>query len=210
MVADLHRMCQVDFCWVMLLIQIPHLHWHDRFILREPMTDLITEQLKTQSGIICKCCDSLAIEPAAFFLQCHRHIKMIQVDEGLDAMIDQSGEVLAIKCHRLLIDRPSSFWQQATPLDRGSKRIKTDLFHQRHIFWVTLQQLDGIFGSPFLIKTFWLRCVPIVPNRIAFAIIGHSSFSLWTAGGGPPPKIFRKMQVSHGQSPALCLTRDSR
>ena len=104
------------------IIKIAKLNRDNRFIKGDPLVNQIPIGLETKTRIFLVSIGGFFIFPTIpLLLKSHRQIKMIEVDQEVNPFFLYLFKDTAVEINACLVDLPSSFWENAGPLDRGPK-----------------------------------------------------------------------------------------
>ncbi len=106
MIGDLDGALEIHHVRIMEVVQIASLDRDDRFVVREPFRHAVPEQLEADLGIVDVTCDDFPALPATLLLQRERHVEVVQVDEGLDAGLDQLVDHAIVEVDGERVDLP--------------------------------------------------------------------------------------------------------
>ena len=194
-VGNLCRGLRVDLAGIVVLLQIAALHVHDGLVERVPALDDVAEQLERNAGIAFVEVDDLAAFPAAALLQGDGHVEVEQVHEGLDALVAQRAEHVAVELDGLGVGVALRIGQQARPADRGAEGVLPRLVQQLDILAPMLEERRRVGWTDAAVELVGLLLEPEVPDIRGLVIGGMSALRLGRARGTTEVEPFRELDV---------------
>ncbi len=194
-VGNLCRGLRVDPAGIVVLLQIAALHVHDGLVERVPALDDVAEQLERNAGIAFVEVDDLAAFPAAALLQGDGHVEVEQVHEGLDVLVAQRAEHVAVELDGLGVGVALRIGQQARPADRGAEGVLPRLVQQLDILAPMLEERRRVGWTDAAVELVGLLLEPEVPDIRGLVIGGMGALRLGRARGTTEVEPFRELDV---------------
>ena len=165
-----------------------------RLIEGKEMADAVRKMGSHELRILIKPFRRLRIQPAASLMKRIGKIPVIQRHIRLNAVFNEAVYKMIIIGETFLIDLSGSFRQDPGPVYRKTVRLQSHLFHDRHIFFVTVVLITGHITCMMLIDMTVLF-TEYIPDVQSFSIFISGTFHLIGSGCGSPYEIFSEAHI---------------
>ena len=169
-----------------------------RLVVGDPVLRSVAQTTGHDGGVFGKSEGGVAGRPAAAVLQGLRQVKVVQGNEGLDAVGEEGVHQAVVEVQAFPVHLPGALGQHPGPGDREAIGLQADLGHQVHVLGpaviVVGSHVAGL-AAPNPAGTVHEG----IPHRRTAAVLVPSALNLIGGGGGAPEEARREMKsVVHG------------
>ena len=162
-----------------------------RLVERHPVLDAVAQVRREQRGVVGEPAHDLRVGEAAAVLQRLRQVPVEEVDQRLDARVEQGVDEALVEVEAGLVDRAGPRRQDARPADAEAVRARAELGHQPHVLRVAVVVVAGDVARAAVGDGARLAGEG-VPDRRSSAVLGRRSLDLVGGGGEAPGEVGRE------------------
>ena len=170
---------------------ISHHDEHLRLVEGHPVLDILGKCVHRNLHIIQIQVDDLRGFPSAQPIHPHRHVPVIQGDQGLDAIGFQFVNQIPIEGNPFFIHF-ALLRHDPRPADGETVALQPHLLHQRHVFLPAVIMITGFVAGFAVLQMFR---VGYVPDAGGLSVNVPCAFNLRGSTGRAPEKIFWKWHI---------------
>ena len=186
-------------------LRVPHallialLGLDDGLVKGEPVLDLLAKLAEGNVGVMSVRLDDLTALPTTTVKEVGGHVKVVQVDERLQAGLARGTEQLVIPRGALLIEVAVSI-EQATPLDGGAVGIQAQVLQNAKVLLVFSHKVIASIRANAVIERIQILDGPGIPQVLELAALVPLTLSLRAGHSGAKEEVTGQLILSH-QSP---------
>ena len=162
-----------------------------RLVERHPILDAVAQGRREQRGVVGEPAHDLRVGEAAAVLQRLRQVPMEQVDQWLDARVEQGVDEALVEVEAGLVDGAGPRGQHARPADAEAIGARPQVGHQPDVLRVAVVVVAGDVAGAAIGDRARLAGEG-VPDRRSPAVLGRCSLDLVGGGGEAPGEVGRK------------------
>ena len=162
-----------------------------RLVERHPVLDPVAQVRRDQRGVVGEPAHDLRVGEAAAVLQRLRQVPVEQVDQRLDARVEQGVDEALVEVEAALVDRAGPGGQDARPADAEAIGARAQIGHQPDVLWVAVVVVAGDVARAAVGDRARLAGEG-VPDRRSPAVLGRGSLDLVGGGGEAPGEVGRE------------------
>ncbi len=164
---------------------------HGRLVERHPVLDTVAQARRDQRRVVAEPAHDLGVGEAAAVLQCLRQVPVEQVDERLDAGVQQGVDEAPVEVEAELVDAADSHRQHPRPAHAEAIRPRPQIGDQPDVLLVAVVVVAGHIARA-AIRDRARTPGEGIPDRRSAAVLGCRSLDLVGGGGEAPAEVSRK------------------
>ena len=187
---------------IVMELRVPHallialLGLDDGLVKGEPVLDLLAKLAEGDVGVMSVSLDDLAALPTTTVKEVGGHVKVVQVDERLQAGLARGTEQLVIPRGALLIEVAVSI-EQATPLDGGAVGIQAQVLQNAKVLLVLSHKVIASIRANAVIERIQILDGPGVPQVLELAALVPLTLSLRAGHSGAKEEVTGQLILCH-------------
>ena len=168
----------------------------DGLVKGEPVLNLLAKLAEGNVGVMGVSLDDLTALPTAAVKEVGGHVKVVQVDERLQAGLARGAEQLVIPRGALLIKVAVSI-EQATPLDGGAISIQAQVLQNAKVLLVLGHKVIAGIRANAVIERIQILDGPGVPQVLELAALVPLALSLRAGHSGAKEEVAGQLILCH-------------
>ena len=171
---------------------------HGRLVERHPVLDAIAQVRREERGVVTEPARDLRVGEAAAVLQRLRQVPVEQVDQRLDASVEQGVDQALVEVEARLVDGAGPRGQDARPADAEPVCARPELGHQTDVLRVAVVVVARDVARA-AVRDRARSAREGVPDRRSSTVLGGSPLDLVGGGGEAPGEVGRKPSGQPGR-----------
>ena len=168
----------------------------DGLVKGEPILDFLAKLAEGNVGVMSVSLDDLTALPTAAVKEVGGHVKVVEVDEWLQAGLARGAEQLVIPRGALLIKVAVGI-EQTTPLDGGAIGIQAQVLHNAKVLLVLSHKVIAGIRANAVVERTQILDGPGVPQVLELAALVPLTLSLRAGHSGAKEEVTGQLILCH-------------